>query len=351
MIRIRALIVLAVAATAALALAACGGDDGGDEDPKAVLEATFDNEQSLDSGVIDLSFDLSAEGEQAGEMSVTLGGPFQDEEGSFSTFDIEAEASFEGDGQSFSGSGGLVSIGERAFVNFQGTDYDVPQDAFRRFSQTFARLQEQNQQDQGAQAEGTQQFVDSFKDLSIEGYEDVDGTETIHVSGELDISKFTDSVRTQIEEQAGTAALPQAQLSQVNAVLDQLDSIVKSASMDVYSGTDDDILRKLEVNLDLETPQGDAVTMDLSLSLSSVNEPQEITGPADAQPLSALLKQFNIDPSQLGQLGAVLGGASAAPQAGGSAAAPTGGASQAYLECLQTAETRDALQQCAALLE
>ena len=131
----------------------------------------------------------------------------------------------------------------------------------------------------------------------------------------------------------------------MNAVLDQLDSIIKNASMDVYSGTEDDILRKLEVNVDLGTPQGDAVTMDLSLSLSAVNEPQEITGPADAQPLSALLKQLNIDPGQLGQLGAVLGGASAAPQAG--LAAPTGGASQAYLECLQTAETSDALQQCA----
>ena len=210
MIRIRALIVLALAATAALALAACGGDDGGDEDPKAVLEATFDNEQSLDSGVIDLGFDLQ-HGRRAGRGDVGHAQwAFQDEEGSFSTFDVEADASFEGAGQSFSGSGGLVSTGDRAFVNFQGTDYEVPQDAFRQFSRTFARLQEQNQQDQGAQAEGTQQLVDSFTDLSNEGNEDVDGTETTHVSGELDISKFTDSVRTQIEEQAGTAALPQA---------------------------------------------------------------------------------------------------------------------------------------------
>ncbi|HET8976380.1 MAG TPA: hypothetical protein VFN15_07090 [Solirubrobacterales bacterium] len=352
MTRIRALIVIAIAALAALALAACGGDDGGDEDPKQVLEATFNNEQQVDSGVIDLSFDLKAEGDQAGEMSVTLGGPFQDEEGSFSKFDIEAEASFDADQGSFSGSGGLISTGDRAFVNFQGTDYEVPQRAFRQFAQTFTRLQQQNNQDEGAQAESTQQLVDSFTDLSNEGNEDVDGTETTHVSGELDVAKFTDQVRAQIQKQSGSAALPKAQLSQVNAVLDQLDGIVKNASMDVYSGTDDDILRKLDLDLDLETPQGDSVTVGLSLSLSGVNEPQEIVGPTDAKPLNELLQQLNIDPSRLGQLGAALGSASSgAAQAGGSPAAPSSGASQAYLECLQTAETSDALQQCAALLE
>ena len=62
--RIRALIALALAVLAATALAACGGDDdgGGDEDPQQVLDATFNNEQDVDSGVFDVSFDVTAEG-------------------------------------------------------------------------------------------------------------------------------------------------------------------------------------------------------------------------------------------------------------------------------------------------
>jgi hypothetical protein len=349
--RFRALFLIAATALAALALAACGGDDGGDEDPQEVLEATFNNDQQVDSGVIDLTFDLAAEGEQPGEMSATLTGPFQDQEGGFSQFDIDAEVSFSSEQGDFSGSGGLVSTGDRAFVNFQGTDYEVPAQAFQQFAQTFTQLQQQNEE-QADQAEGTQQLIDSFGELSNEGNEDVDGTETTHISGDLDITKFTDSIRTQLEEQQGTNAVPQAQLEQLQSSLDQLTESVKNASLDVYSGNEDDILRKLDLSFDVESAEGDTLTADFSLSLSDVNQPQEIAGPGSAQPLSELLQQFNIDPSSLGQLGTALGGASAnAPQAGGSAAPPTSDATQAYLECLQTATTSEALQECSSLIQ
>jgi hypothetical protein len=352
--RIRAVLLFAVAALAALALAACGGDDGGDEDPREVLEATFNNDQEVTSGVVDLSLDLSAEGDEGGEVSVTFAGPFQDgENGAFSQFDMEAEVSIESDQGNFSGSGALISTGDRAFVNFQGTDYEIPRGPFQEFARTFAQLQEQNQADPAAQTESTSQLVDSFTDLSNEGTEDVEGTETTHVSAELDVEKFADTVRAQVEEQSGTAGVRQGQLAQLNALLDQLGTAIKNASLDVYSGTEDDILRKAEFNVELENPQGggETASMDLSLTLSGVNEQQEIAGPAEAQPLNDLLSQFGIDPSQLQQLGAVLGGASgAAPQTGGEAAAPTSEATQAYLECLQTADSSDALQECASLL-
>ncbi len=56
-----------LALVAALTIAACGGDSGGDEDPQEVLEATFSNDEEIDSGVLDVSFDLTAEGgEDAG---------------------------------------------------------------------------------------------------------------------------------------------------------------------------------------------------------------------------------------------------------------------------------------------
>jgi hypothetical protein len=349
--RFRALLLIAATALAALALAACGGDDGGDEDPKEVLDATFNNDQQVDSGVIDLTFDLAAEGEQPGEMSATLTGPFQDQEGGFSQFDVDAEVSFSSEQGDFSGSGGLVSTGDRAFVNFQGTDYEVPAQAFQQFARTFTQLQQQNEE-QADQAEGTQQLIDSFGELSNEGNEDVDGTETTHISGDLDIAKFTDSIRTQLSEQQGTNAVPQAQLEQLQTSLDQLTESVKSASLDVYSGTDDDILRKLDLSFEVESGEGDTLTADFSLSLSDVNQPQEIAGPGSAQPLSELLQQFNIDPSSLGQLGTALGGSTAgAPQAGGSAEPPSSDATQAYLECLQTATTSEALQECSSLIQ
>jgi hypothetical protein len=91
--------------------------------------------------------------------------------------------------------------------------------------------------------------------------------------------------------------------------------------------------------------------MELSLTISDVNEPQTISAPSGAQPLSGLLQQLGIDPSRLG--GALRGGLGGGglPQSGGSPAPPSGGASQAYLQCLQQAQGAEAVQQCAELLQ
>ena len=75
------LLLTAVAALAAVALpAGCGGDDG-DEDPEQVLEETFNNDETVSSGVLDVTIEGSAEGEQGGSFSANLNGAFQGEEG------------------------------------------------------------------------------------------------------------------------------------------------------------------------------------------------------------------------------------------------------------------------------
>jgi hypothetical protein len=92
----------------------------------------------------------------------------------------------------------------------------------------------------------------------------------------------------------------------------------------------------------------DSLSVDLSLTFSDVNEEQSISAPEDAQPLSGLLEQFGIDPSQLG--GALQGGGGL-PESGGSTAPPSSSSSEAYIECLQNAEGQEALQQCAELIQ
>jgi hypothetical protein len=363
--RIRALIVLSIAVIAAVAISACGGG-GGDEDPQEVLDATFSNDEKINSGVFDVSVDVSAEGgENAGSFDASLGGPFQGADGGFPSFDIDAEINLDSDAQDFSGSAGLTSTGDSAFLNFQDTDYEVPQQAFDQFAATFTQLQDQTEQ-QG----GDGNFLSSLgvnptnwlTDLSNEGDEDVEGTETIHISGEADVPKLVEDFK-KIAENAPQAAqqVTPAQLGQ----LDQLTGIIESADFDIFTGADDDLLRKLEANLELNPPDAegspDSVSVNFSVTLSGLNEPQEIAAPASAQPLGDLLQQFGVDESALGQLGGAIQGGSGGggggagggglPQAGGNPDAPSGNASQAYLDCLAAAEGAAAVQQCAALLE
>ena len=357
--RTRALILVALALALGLAVAACGGDgESGGEDPAQVLRDTFNNEQSIDSGSFDLSLKVEAEGDQGGSFDGGLGGPFQNQEGRFPQFDLDADIKLDTSAQDFSGSAGLTSTGEGAFVNFQDTDYQVPQELFDQFSTSYVQLQRQSQR-QGDEGDSLLQSLGIdpsgwLTDLSNEGTEDVDGTETVHISGQADVPKLVEDIK-KIAENApdvGREVTPQ-QLGQ----LDQLTSVIDSADFDIYSGESDNLLRKLEADLELTPPTGttgapDSVTLQLTLTISDVNEPQTISAPSEAQPLADLLQQLGIDPGQLGgALRGGLGAAGALPQAGGSQAAPSGGASQAYLQCLQQAQGEDALSECAELLQ
>jgi hypothetical protein len=357
--RTRALILIALALALGLVVAACGGDgDSGGEDPAQVLRDTFNNEQNIDSGSFDLSAKVEAEGDQGGTFEGTLEGPFQGQEAKLPQFELNADIKLDTSAQDFSGSAGLTSTGEGAFVNFQDTDYQVPQELFDQFSTSYEQLQRQSQA-QGEEGNSLLQSLDIdpsswLTDLSNEGTEDVDGTETVHISGQADVPKLVEDVK-KIAENApnvGQEVTPQ-QLGQ----LDQLTSVIKSADFDIYSGESDNLLRKLEANLELTPPTGtlgtpDSVTLQVTLTISDVNEPQTISAPSEAQPLANLLQQLGIDQSQLrGALRGGLRAGGALPQSGGSQAAPSGGASQAYLQCLQQAQGEDALGQCAELLQ
>jgi len=359
---IHALIALSLALFAGILLAACGGSDGGSEDPQEVLDQTFSNEESIDSGVFEVALDVTAEGgENAGDLTATIGGPFQGGGGDgFPLFDIDAELDLNSEVQDFSGSAGLTSTGDKAFVNFQDSNYEVPAELFSQFSQNFLQLQEQNKDSSG---EGGN-FLSSvginpanwLSDLSNEGNEDVEGTETIHISGTADVPKLVEDLKKIAENTAEAAEqLTPAQLGE----LDQLPDIVEEAKLDVFTGADDDQLRKLEATLTLNPPDAagapDTVDVNFAITLSALNDPQEIAAPSSVQPLGDLLEQFGIDENSLGELGAAQGGGgdggASLPQAGGSPTPPSDSSSQAYLDCLKTAEGASALQQCASLLE
>lgn len=349
--RLRFVLLFGLSLIAAVAISACGGDSGGDEDPQEVLEATFNNEEKIESGQFELSFDVNVEGgEDAGSLNASIGGPFQSGgDGAVPQFDLTADAELDSDAQDFSGSAGLISTGDSAFVNFQDTDYEVPADVFQQFQASYEEAQAQSD----TQGEGN--FfaglgidpTNWLTDLSNEGNEDVEGTETIHISGQADVPKLVEDLRVIAEKvPQATDQISPAQLGQ----LDQLNDLVESADFDVYTGTDDDILRKLEANVSINPPDAegspDSVDFTFALTLSDLGESQTISAPSGAQPLGDLLQQFGVDPSQLGALGSAAAGGSG----GGGGAAATDPAAQAYLDCLANAQGAQALEECEALL-
>ncbi len=353
MIRTRALVVFALALASALLIAACGGGGGG-EDPQQVLDQTFSNPTPIRSGTFDLDFKVETSGgENPGTLEVKLGGKFESQSGGqLPKFDVDVSLRGEGGSQTFTGSGGLTSTGTQAFINYQGTEYAVPQQLYDEFVSSYAQLQGQSSTNKSAsplKALGISP-ANWLSDLKNEGTEDVEGTKTIHISGKANVSKLVEDLKT-IAEKAGSA------VGNVNtAQLNQLNDVVQSGDIDVNSGQDDKLLRRFQVSLDLKPPTGtpgapDSLTIDLQLNLADVNRPETITAPASAQPLNNLLQQLGIRSGQLGTaLRGGLGTSGALPDSGGSTTAPSASAAQAYEQCLSQASGSAALQQCAKLL-
>jgi hypothetical protein len=359
--------VCALALAVPVILAGCGGDDDSSsgQDPQSVLDETFSNDESISSGDLDLTLDVEAGGEQGGSLEVSLSGPFQgdaDDPQTIPELDWTATATGSGGDFDLDFSGGLVVTADNAYVEYDGKTYEVG-------SETFRQIKEQVEA-QGGEAAAPTSFAEGCKqaleqagatdtsgcdidletwvtNLSDEGTADVGGTTAVHVSGDLDVEK----VLTDIGNLA--AAFPGVSSSGFDpSQLSGFAGAVTNASMDVYSGEDDHLLRRLDLNLSIDpsaiagegTVEIDTIDISFGLELTGVNEQQTISAPPDAQPITELLNDLGVSPGDLDIPG--LPGAS-----GGAGGSGSGSGAGDYLECIQQAGSDpDAIDECASQL-
>ena len=392
MSRLRFLFAIAALIALATALAACGSGGNSNENPQKVVDdATL---QGIESGDIDLSLDVKARGDKGGDIDVSLSGPFQSGgEGQLPQLDLTAKVSGSVSGDDIDFDGGLVLLPNRAYVNYQGTDYEVDPTTFSFVESTIKQAQQGGAESQPADATACQEAfgklnVGDFADnLSNEGSAEVGGTSTTKVSGDLNVSGALDELLKLADDPACSAQLgavgPLPSTAELDQAKGEVQSAIKTAHVDLYVG-DDDIVRRVSAELAIEPPKGlgdgvKRVDLEFDLTLTGVNEEQAIEVPKGAKPLNDLFLKLGVNPIELlgafnggGGLGGVGGlgdlldefGGSGGGSGGGSASGGSGGGSssgggsgsggegqQAYLNCLQGATTPVDLQKCAALLD
>jgi hypothetical protein len=336
---LRILFLLAALFSLAAAFAACGGDDGGgsDEDPQQVLDRTFSEESDIESADLDASLEIDIAGDGGGQFTANLSGPIDGSGEGTPTFDLTADISGEGGGDSIDFEGGAISTGDAGYISYEGTAYELDSQTFGLVEQIFESASQQQDDEQTGDVPDVRSFL---TEVTNEGTEDVEGTETVHVSGAVDIEKLVDTLLPFAERANELGGLGATAQIPTPAELDQLKELVKSATFDVYSGTDDDLLRRFVIDLELQEPRGEgSATIGLDITLGDVNESQEVEAPADAEPLANLLSELGVDLGGLGALGGLDGGGG-----GGGGAAP--GPTSDSLECLQQAETQAEIQKC-----
>lgn len=366
MTRFRFVSLFAVLVAMASVFAACGGSDdsgGGNsgEDPQKVIEDA--GLEGVKSGELDLSLHATAEGDEGGDVEVSLSGTFEaGVKGELPQLDMSAEASGSAKGEDLDFEGGLTVLTDRAFIEYKGSDYEVDPTTFGFVKSAIEQAQQQEGSESGditacqKAAEGIK-FSQFAEELINDGSADVDGTETTKISGDVDVAGAIDALIQLTEDPACKSQLEAAgplPIGELEEAKGELSKAVKNAHIDLFVG-DDDIVRKMAVELTIQPPEAadEKVELELEMTLSGVNEEQSFSAPSGAKPLEALFKEAGINPLELGKaleggLGGLMDGV------GGTGDTSSGGsnsaARQEYVECLQEGPNTAAdLQKCASL--
>jgi hypothetical protein len=353
MTRLRNAVLLSSLLATALVVAACGGSDSKSAvspstDVNELLTQTFTGSKKVKSGKLALSLKIESQGGSSqleGPVSITLSGPFQAQDGGkLPKFNLDA--AFDGAGQSIKA--GATSTGDKGYLSFQGTDYVVDNQVFQQFKAGFE--QAQKQATDGKQAQSFASLgMDPRKWLTNpknEGDAKVGDDDTIKITGGIDVAKLLDDVNAALEKASSLGLQGAGQVPQklTDAQRTQVTQAVKHPRVEIYTGKDDTILRRMVVNFGLEDGATSG-TVAFDIAITNLNEDQDIAEPADAKPFDQLL-------GQLGGLGLGIGGGSGSSS--GSSAAPSGGSAadlEKYSKCLTDAGSdADKMRKCADLL-
>jgi hypothetical protein len=306
--RFRIFILFAALIALATAFAACGG--GGSSDPQTVVdEATL---QGIESGNVDLSLGIDVKGSEGGHLDVGLSGPFQSEsEAEYPELDMTASAMGSIGGKKVDFEGGLTLLGSKAYVGYEGAEYEVDPTTFN-FVRTIIKRRSGGKKQSTEltacqEAAAELQISDFVENLKGEGSAQVSGTSTNKVSGDLNVSGAVEAA-TELSENPACSeqlnAVGPFSAARLEKAKTQVEESLKSAHVVLYVG-DDHIVRRITAQVTIEPPKGsgsegaESAAIDLDLTLAGVNEEQTISAPQGAQPLSNLFVKLGVNPIEL----------------------------------------------------
>jgi hypothetical protein len=338
---------LLITVLAAGLLAGCGGGGAGansSSDPNQLLKDTFSGKKDIKSGRLDFAASVTSGSRQA--VNVKVSGPFESQ-GSGRLPKLAIDASFDGGGQSIQA--GVTSTGDKGFVSFGGTEYAISGPTFQQLKASWEQTAKQASSNNGSNNQSLASLgIDPSKWLTNaknEGDAKVGDADTIKITGDVDVSKALDDVNAALQKIRSVGGAQASQLPQQLTEADkkQAEQAVKNLSVELYTGKDDKILRRMVVAMSLAA-QNQTADVKLDLQLLDLNQSQDIQAPANPKPFNDLVSKLN--GLGLGGLGGLGGGSSSGSGSSGNAQNL-----EKYSKCIQDAKGDNAkIAKCADLL-
>jgi hypothetical protein len=281
---------LIAALVALVLLAGCGGG----EDAEQALEQTFRAGRAVESGRLDLALRVQTDGRSTlpRPLALRLRGPFVVGEGRAPGFDLDVETTIEGRPLRL----GAVSTGRRGFVTVGGEAYSVDARTFARLGSAFERARTDARGVAGERL--ARAGVDPrrwLRAVEDRGTEELDGTTVRRLSGQVDVARLlADLDRLVVASRELGAGGREHRLGPLERRV--IEESVERARVDVWTGEEDRVLRRLALDVRFGVPadqRGEADGLErgalrLDLAYRDVNEPQVIRAPREARPSDEL---------------------------------------------------------------
>ena len=274
----------------ALVPAACGGE-AGDEDVDALLQETFSSDKQVDSGRLSLVAAVDARGSERVQQPVRLEirGPFRETSpDEVPEFDLDATVSTSG----LTYDAGATIVDDKGYVLFQDEDYVLSGELFEQFKSGFR----EGHKDGSEPADPASLGIDPrrwLRNARNAGEAEVAGQDTIKLTGDVDVPELVDDLAAAKQADPGAKKKP-TELSE--AQQKRIEEAVDAMRVEIYTGADDKILRRIVLAADVSAPEGeesfDSAKVRLDYTLSELNEDQEIEAPTDPQPFEGLVRQL-----------------------------------------------------------
>jgi hypothetical protein len=256
-----------------LVLVGCGTKQSAQE----ALSETAANMGKIRSG--DLSLELTFRPRGAGKTGFTLDGPFSFEEeplvaGRLDYTQLRGEQGSE--------TATFVSTGQKAYVIVRGQAYELSPDTSAQLRVASTQL--------SSSGLGSLDVGRWFEDPTLEDGGEVGGTETDLIRARLNVVEVVNTLVGIASQVRGESVAPVT-----GDDADQLRGAVESAQAEIWSGKDDRLLRKLELNIHFNAQQAPerirnliGVAVHFEVEIDDPNKDVAVEAPANALPYSDL---------------------------------------------------------------
>ncbi len=362
----RAAAVLLVA-VALPALSACGssGSGSGSGNAQQLLQETFSGNHTVKSGILNfrLGFVPSGSSALSGPIALSLTGPFQSQ-GSGNLPQSDFTIGLDALGRK--GQLGLTSTGSAGYITLNGASYQLPASDFHKLASGFSSA------GTGGGSGLSKLGIDPLHwvtNPTVVGTATIGGTSTTHIRAGVNVTALLNDLSTFLHKASTSGAGSRIPSTISPATRQKIASTVKNPTVNVWTGTSDHTMRRLQLSLgipvsgQISTLLGglSSAAINLTFGYSELNQPQTISAPTNVKPFSEFQSKLQgvlsqVQGAGVGDLGS-LGSGSSSSGSGSTGSGSTGSSSgataklQKYTQCIQSAGSDvSKMQKCAGLL-